>query len=72
MIDAALPVDTRIFHVGTLGMVLEPMATTMERLVASAPDDCSCCWTRTAGPRVTPDRAAYLRRLARMVAGPTW
>ncbi len=66
--DAALPPDTRIFHVGTLGMVLEPMATTMEGLVATAPDDLVVLLDPNCRPRVTPDRAAYLQRLSRMAA----
>jgi fructokinase len=66
--DAALPAGTRIFHVGTLGMVLEPMATTMERLVAHAPDDLLVLLDPNCRPRVTPDREGYLARLARMVA----
>jgi fructokinase len=64
--DAVLPAGTRIFHVGTLGMVLEPMATTMERLVATAPDDLLVLLDPNCRPRVTPDRAGYLQRLARM------
>ena len=34
-----LPAGTRAVHAGTLGFVLEPMATTLERLVTSLPDD---------------------------------
>lgn len=66
--DAVLPAGTRIFHVGTLGMVLEPMAATMERLVAAAPDDLLVLLDPNCRPRVTPDRSAYLPRLARMGA----
>lgn len=66
--DAALPDDTAVFHVGTLGMVLEPMGTTMERLVATAPDDVLVLLDPNCRPRVTPDRAAYLARLRRMSA----
>jgi len=63
----ALPGDTRLFHVGTLGMVLEPMASTMERLVATAPDGVLVLLDPNCRPRVTPDRSAYLDRLSRMV-----
>ncbi len=66
--DAELPAGTRVFHVGTLGMVLEPMGTTMEALVASAPDDVLVLLDPNCRPRVTPDRPAYLARLARMAA----
>jgi fructokinase len=63
----ALPAGTRVFHVGTLGMVLEPMATTMEQLVAGAADDVLVLLDPNCRPRVTPDRSGYLARLARMV-----
>jgi fructokinase len=66
VIAAALPSDARVFHVGTLGMVLEPMATTMERLVADAPERLLVLLDTNCRPRVTRDRDAYLARLARM------
>ncbi|MFZ4719395.1 MAG: PfkB family carbohydrate kinase [Ilumatobacteraceae bacterium] len=66
--DATLPAGTALFHVGTLGMVLEPMGTTMERLVATAPDDVLVLLDPNCRPRVTPDRDAYLARLRRMAA----
>ena len=34
-----LPPGTRVLHVGTLGLVLEPMAATIEQLIASMPGD---------------------------------
>jgi fructokinase len=64
---ATLPAAARIFHVGTLGLVLEPMATTMEALVASAGPDLLVFLDPNCRPRVTPDRAGYLARLARML-----
>jgi fructokinase len=63
----ALPAGTRLFHVGTLGMVLEPMAGSMERLVATAADDVLVLLDPNCRPRVTPDRQGYLARLTRMV-----
>ena len=63
----ALPAGTRVFHVGTLGMVLEPMASTMDALVAGAADDVLVLLDPNCRPRVTPDRERYLARLARMV-----
>jgi fructokinase len=63
----ALPAGTRLFHVGTLGMVLEPMAATMERLVAAAADDVLVLLDPNCRPRVTADRPGYLARMARMV-----
>ena len=64
--SAALPASTRIFHVGTLGMVLEPMGATMEALVASASADVLVLLDPNCRPRVTPQRDEYLARLARM------
>lgn len=64
----ALPAGTTIFHVGTLGMVLEPMGTSMEALAVSAPDDVLVLLDPNCRPRVTPDRDAYLARLRRMAA----
>jgi len=63
----ALPNGTRLFHVGTLGMVLEPMATSMERLVATAAEDVLVLLDPNCRPRVTSDRPGYLARLSRMV-----
>ncbi|HEX5828922.1 MAG TPA: PfkB family carbohydrate kinase, partial [Candidatus Limnocylindrales bacterium] len=34
-----LPAGTRAVHAGTLGLVLDPMATTLEALVAALPED---------------------------------
>lgn len=63
-----LPADARILHVGTLGMVLEPMATSIERLVAGTSTDVLVLLDPNCRPRVTPDRDAYLARLERMAA----
>lgn len=65
--NAALPPSTRIFHVGTLGMVLEPMATTLESLVTTRPADVLVLLDPNCRPRVTPDRAGYRARLLRML-----
>jgi fructokinase len=66
--SAVLPDATRVFHVGTLGMVLEPMGTAMEALVASAPADVLVLLDPNCRPRVTPNRERYLARLARMAS----
>ena len=68
---AALPPDTRVFHVGTLGMVLEPMGAAMEALAVGARDDVLVLLDPNCRPRVTADRDAYLARLGRMAVGPT-
>jgi fructokinase len=51
-------------HVGTLGLVLEPMATTLVDLVDSLPDDVLVMTDPNCRARVIPDRDAYLARLA--------
>lgn len=68
VMHAELPAGTSVFHVGTLGMVLEPMASTMERLVDTAPDDVLVLLDPNCRPRVTPDRDGYLARLERMTS----
>lgn len=61
-----LPPNTSILHVGTLGMVLEPMATSIERLTAAVSSDVLVLLDPNCRPRVTPDRHSYLARLDRM------
>ena len=55
-------------HVGTLGLVLEPMATTIERLVAAAPPDCLVMVDPNCRPVAIADGPAYRARLARVLA----
>jgi fructokinase len=64
---APLPAGVRILHVGTLGMVLEPMATVLEAATENAGDDVLVLLDPNCRPRVTPDRLAYLARLTRML-----
>ncbi len=65
--SAALPEATRILHVGTLGLVLEPMASVLEHVVMSAGDEVLVMLDPNCRPRVTPNRAAYLGRLDRLL-----
>jgi fructokinase len=58
---------TSILHVGTLGMVLEPMATSLEAVVNTVGDRVLVLLDPNCRPRVTPDRGAYLARLQRML-----
>ena len=62
-----LPDDVGILHVGTLGMVLEPMATTLEAVVGNIGDDVLVLLDPNCRPRVTADRVGYLARLDRML-----
>ena len=62
-----LPGSVSILHVGTLGMVLEPMASTLEAIVHFSGDDVLVLLDPNCRPRVTPDRVGYLSRLERLV-----
>ena len=62
-----LPPDVSILHVGTLGMVLEPMATTLEAIVGSVGNGVLVLLDPNCRPRVTADRVGYLARLERML-----
>ena len=65
---AGLPTGVRAVHVGTLGLVLEPMATTLESLASSLPDDVILAVDPNCRPSITPDPAAYRARIARVLA----
>jgi fructokinase len=62
-----LPEGVTILHVGTLGMVLEPMATALESIVGNIVDDVLVLLDPNCRPRVTPDRVGYVARLERML-----
>jgi fructokinase len=63
----SLPAGVTVLHIGTLGMVLEPLATTLEAVVGSVGDEVLVLLDPNCRPRVTPDRAGYLARLERML-----
>ena len=67
MSGTTLPPNTRALHCGTLGFVLEPMATTLESMVASADDEVLVFVDPNCRGRVISDRAAYLARLDRVI-----
>ena len=62
-----LPDDLTILHVGTLGLVLQPMASTLEAVVADLHDDVLVVLDPNCRPRVTWDRVGYMARLQRML-----
>ena len=64
MRSASLPDGCEILHVGTLGMVLEPMATVLEECVRNAGDGVTVFVDPNCRPRITADRGGYLERLA--------
>ena len=64
----AVDAGTTVLHVGTLGLLLEPMATSLESLVAEVDDDVLVFVDPNCRPRVVPDRDAYVARLHRVLA----
>jgi fructokinase len=63
-----LPAGLAALHVGTLGLVLEPMATVIEDLVTGAPLDALVMVDPNCRPQLIADRAAYRERLDRVLA----
>jgi fructokinase len=63
-----LPIDTRAIHIGTLGLVLEPMATTLERLVDVASDGVVVMLDPNCRPSATQDAAGLRARVGRLAA----
>lgn len=54
-------------HVGTLGLVLEPLAGSIEALVREAPGDAVVMLDVNARPTATPDRQAWADRVDRLL-----
>ncbi len=65
---AVLPSGIAALHVGTLGLVLEPLATVIEDLVTGAPLDALVVVDPNCRPELIPDRRAYRERLDRVLA----
>ena len=64
---ARLPETPAVLFVGTLGLVLEPMAATYEALVAEADDATLVFLDPNVRPSVIADAAAYRARLDRVL-----
>jgi fructokinase len=60
---AALPDRVELLHVGTLGLVLEPMATALEAVIAAVAEEALVMVDPNCRPSLIPDRQAYRRRL---------
>ncbi len=54
-------------HVGTLGLVVEPLASAMEALVDAAPDDAVVMLDPNCRGAAIRDRATYLARIRRLL-----
>jgi len=62
-----LPPSARAVLTGTLGFVLEPMATTLEGLVHALPSEMLLMIDPNARPSIIPDAGAWRARLARVL-----
>jgi len=62
-----LPTAASALHIGTLGLVFEPMATTIETLVAGAPSGLLVMVDPNCRPTAIGDEAAYRARLERIL-----
>ena len=65
--EAVLPDGTTALHVGTLGLVMEPVGTSLEELVATLPDDVMVMLDPNSRPGAIASRQAYLDRLGRIL-----
>jgi fructokinase len=66
-VPLGLPTATNAFHVGSLGLVLEPMAATIERLVLEAPTDVLVVVDPNCRPAAIDDPRGYRARLQRVL-----
>lgn len=62
-------VTPMVLFTGGLGLALHPMAETVERMVAEAPDGCLVMVDVNCRPLIIPDRESYLRSVDRVIAG---
>ena len=65
--SAALPERLEMLYVGTLGLVFEPIATTLERVAAQVGDDTLVALDPNSRPDAIDDPAAYRERLRRIL-----
>jgi fructokinase len=65
--DVVIGDDVEILAVGTLGLVAEPIATTVEALVAAAPDHVLVFVDPNCRPTIIRDDAGYRARLDRVL-----
>jgi len=65
--EAVLPAGTTALHVGSLGLVMEPVGTSLEQLVAALPDGVAVMLDPNCRPGAIASRQAYLDRLGRVL-----
>jgi len=66
--EAALPERVAVFYLGTLGLVFEPLASTLEALVTTLADDVLVALDPNCRPSMIDDPAAFRGRLGRLLA----
>jgi len=62
-----VPADTTALHIGSLGLVMEPVGTSLEQLVASLTAGITVMLDPNCRPGAIDSRAAYLDRLDRIL-----
>jgi fructokinase len=65
--QASLPPGTTALHIGSLGLVMEPVGTTLEKLVAALPPGITVMLDPNCRPGAIASRPAYLDRLDRIL-----
>jgi len=65
--EAVLPEGTTALHVGSLGLVMEPIGTSLEQLVTGLPGGVTVMLDPNCRPGAIASRQAYLDRLDRIV-----
>ena len=65
--QARLPPGSTVLHVGGLGLVMEPIATRIERLVAALPAEVMVMLDPNCRPGAIASRPAYTARLGRIL-----
>ena len=58
--DAILPEGTAALHIGSLGLVMEPVGTSLEKLAAALPDGITVMLDPNCRPAAIASRQAYL------------
>jgi fructokinase len=66
-VERALDVDAAALYVGALGLVVEPMATRLEQLIASVPGSVLVLFDPNCRPQATPDPQAFRARVRRIL-----
>lgn len=65
--QAVLPPGTTALHVGSLGLVMEPIGTSLEQLVARSPADVTVMLDPNCRPTAITSRHSYTARLGRIL-----